>query len=166
MSENYIIINGKKAELTREQLKALGIKTESDDNPFADGTEKYVETVVEPGGVDRVLNNPSLVYSGLAFKDKDFAKQVALHQLLYRRLLKYAYDTNTIGKWDDERDEYGDNLRLYFITKNVRIEICSVDYTVHRKHLNTVYFCSEEAARDAINKVIKLFEKEHPEFIW
>lgn len=33
MSENYIVINGKKAELTKEQLKALGIEAEPE-NPF------------------------------------------------------------------------------------------------------------------------------------
>ena len=164
MSENYIVINGKKAELTEEQLKALGIEAEPE-NPFA-GAGRLVYTIIEPGGVDKVVNSHSLRENGLAFKDMDFAKQVVLHQLLYRRLLKYAYDTNTIGKWDDERNEYGDNLRLYFITKNVHIEVYLVDYTVHRKHLNTIYFCSEEAAQDAINKVIKPFKKEHPEFVW
>lgn len=32
MNENYIVINGKKIELTEEQLKALGIKQRK--NPF------------------------------------------------------------------------------------------------------------------------------------
>ena len=32
MSENYIVINGKKAELTNEQMKLLGIKVRK--NPF------------------------------------------------------------------------------------------------------------------------------------
>lgn len=36
MNENYIVINGKKAELTEEQLKALGIEPEKKrKNPFA-----------------------------------------------------------------------------------------------------------------------------------
>ena len=37
MNENYIVINGKKAELTKEQLEALGIcinKTDNKENPF------------------------------------------------------------------------------------------------------------------------------------
>ena len=32
MSENYIVINGKRAELTEEQMKVLGIKVKK--NPF------------------------------------------------------------------------------------------------------------------------------------
>ena len=41
MSENYIVINGKKAELTNEQLKMLGIEVRK--NPFdrATGEEYY-----------------------------------------------------------------------------------------------------------------------------
>lgn len=166
-NENYIVINGKKVELTEEQLVALGIEVEKKrNNPFNSKLkfeEKYYFTNIVDGvdstSFDDKLFDENFIAAANSFNDKDFANQVYLHELLNRKLLKYAYDTNTIGKWDDD-------IRLYFITKNVRIEICSVDYTVHRKHLNTVYFCSEEAARDAINKVIKLFEKEHPEFIW
>lgn len=43
MNENYIVINGKKAELTEEQLKQLGIEPEKKrKNPFERVTgEKY-----------------------------------------------------------------------------------------------------------------------------
>ena len=172
-NENYIVINGKKVELTEEQLKALGIEVEKkSNNPFNSKLkfeEKYYFTNIVDGVNSTSFEDEfddGFIAAANSFNDKDFANQVYLHELLNRKLLKYAYDTNTISKWDDERDVYGDNLRLYFITKNVHIEICTVDYTVHRKHLNTVYFCSEKAAWDAIDKVIKPFEKEHPEFIW
>lgn len=171
--ESYIVINGKKTKLTEKQLKALGIEVEKKSNSPFNSEFKFEEKYYFTNIVDGVNStsfddkfDENFIAAANSFNDKDFANQVYLHELLNRKLLKYAYDTNTIGKWDDERDEYGDNFRLYFITKNVRIEICSVDYTVHRKHLNTVYFCSEEAARDAINKVIKPFEEEHLEFVW
>ena len=161
MSKNYIVINGKKAELTEEQLKALGIKIESDDNPFADGTEKYVETVVEPGGVDRVLNNPSLVYSGLAFKDKDFAKQVVLHQLLYRKLLKYACENDAFANdWLDL------NSVKYLISKHTGSNKIVVDFNYEIKHSNVVYFTDKKVAEQAIEDVILPFMVEHPEFVW
>lgn len=132
MSENYIVINGKKAELTEEQMKALGIEDKSV-NPFAE-REQYVYTIVEPGGVDKVLNNPSIKESGLAFKDIDFARQVALHQLFYRKLLKYAYDTNTIN-----RSEWNGNNEHFTIIKND-----SGFYGVRvwrlEKMMNAVYF--------------------------
>lgn len=158
MSENYIIINGKKAELTEEQLKALGIEIKYD-NPFAE-KEQYIYTVIEPGGVDKVLNNPSLIENGLAFNDREFAHQIALHQLLYRKLLKYAYDTNTISraKWNGDDGHYT-IIRDYEGFYGVRVWRLE-------KILNTVYFDSYESARKAIDVVIYPFEKDHPEFKW
>lgn len=158
MSENYIVINGKKAELTEEQMKALGIEDKSV-NPFAE-REQYVYTIVEPGGVDKILNNPSIKESGLAFKDIDFARQVALHQLLYRKLLKYAYDTNTIN-----RSEWNGNNEHFTIIKND-----SGFYGVRvwrlEKMMNAVYFDTSKNAIKAIDAIIYPFEKEHPEFMW
>ena len=139
-------------------MEALGIEIKFD-NPFAD-RERYVYTIVEPGGSDKVLNNSSLRANGLAFNDMKFARQVALHQLLYRLLLKYAYDANTIdcSKWNADNEHFA-------ITKN---DSGFYDVRVWRleKSMNTVYFCSKEAVLLAINKVIKPFEKEYSEFMW
>lgn len=63
-NENYIVINGNKAELTEEQLKQLGIE-------------------IKPN-----FDNANY------FNDKYFANQVMLHQQLYIKLLKYAYHNN------------------------------------------------------------------------
>ena len=41
MGENYIVINGKKAELTEEQLEKLGIKTSNNKRWRAKENEKY-----------------------------------------------------------------------------------------------------------------------------
>lgn len=41
MSENYIVINGKRAELTKEQMKQLGIEVEGKKRWRADKNEKY-----------------------------------------------------------------------------------------------------------------------------
>lgn len=158
MSENYIIINGKKAELTEEQLKALGIEIKYD-NPFAE-KEQYIYTVIEPGGVDKVLNNPSLIENGLAFNDREFAHQVALHQLLYRKLLKYGYDNNIIdqSEWD------GRNYH-YFVVQDSK-GFYRVRERLTERLLNTVYFNSEDAIYKVIENVILPFQKEYPEFNW
>lgn len=158
MSENYIVINGKKAELTEEQLKALGIEAEPE-NPFAGGG-RLVYTIIEPGNVDKVVNSHSLRENGLAFKDMDFAKQVALHQLLYRLLLRYAYITNTIDRteWNGNNKHYSvisDNSGTYFSRA-----------WLSDKCPNNVYFNTAKAADNAIDKVIKPFERAHPEFVW
>ena len=41
MSENYIVINGKKAELTEEQLKKLGIQVSNNKRWRGNLDEKY-----------------------------------------------------------------------------------------------------------------------------
>ena len=44
-------------------------------------------------------------YNGINyFNGKQFAKQVALHQLLYRKLLKFAYDNECedTAEWDEK----------------------------------------------------------------
>lgn len=157
-NENYIVINGKKVELTEEQVKALGIEAEPE-NPFAGGG-RLVYTIIEPGGVDKVVNSHSLRENGLAFKDMDFAKQVALHQLLYRKLLKYAYDTNTI-----DRAEWNGNNEHFTIVRNDS-GFYGVRVWRMEKMMNAIYFDTEKHAIKAIDGVILPFEKQHPEFVW
>lgn len=160
MSENYIVINGKKTELTEEQMKALGIEKKFE-SPFADLSEKYVR-IITPYGTDIVPNAPYLVNTGRAFKQKeeDFAHQFALHELLYRLLLKYAYDTNTIN-----RSEWNGNNEHFTIIKN-ESGFYGVRVWRFEKMMNAVYFDTSKNAMKAIDAIIYPFEKEHPEFIW
>lgn len=99
MNENYIVINGKRAELTEEQIKALGIETEKKrKNPFerVGSNNKYYYTVVSGDVLRRVDINDRTdrrLYNAINyFNDEQFANQVALHQLLYCKLLKFAYE--------------------------------------------------------------------------
>lgn len=158
-SENYIVINNKRMELTEEQIKAFKKEAE-EKNPFAE-RENYVYTIVEPGGADKVLNNSSLRENGLAFKDIDFARQVALHQLLYRKLLKYAYDNDAaVDDWTDP------NSKKYFIAKSIENNEFYVYWNIIFKYNCVIYFNSQEVAEQAIEDVIKPFMREHPEFVW
>ena len=95
MSDNYAVINGERVELTDEQVKALGIKRK---NPFKRVNEDEKYYFIESSGdvssflyakdcTDRMLFD-AVNY----FNDEAFANQVALHQSLYRKLLKFAYD--------------------------------------------------------------------------
>ena len=105
--ENYIVINGKKTELTEEQLKALGIEVEKKkNNPFERRYDKDYCTISETGDINFDLDGRSIcddeLYENVNyFNDKNFANQVYLHELLNRKLLKYAYDNNAEDcEWD------------------------------------------------------------------
>lgn len=168
MSENYIVINGKKAELTEEQLKALGIEVEKKrNNPFNNKfkfKEKYYFTNIVDGVSSTLFDDKfdeNFIAAANSFNDKDFANQVYLHELLNRKLLKYAYENDAIVKdWTDL------NSRKYFITKNTEDEQLLVNWDYRLKQNCVVYVISREAAEQAIEDVIKPFMEEHPEFIW
>lgn len=163
MSDNYIVINGKRTELTDEQLKALGIEVRK--NPFErvePGDDYYYVSSNNDVGVytdsSEGMDNRLYAVSNY-FNEKKFANQVALHQLLYRKLLKFSYDNDCEDKeWNGTNDHW---LILYyplnddFVIANVQ---CVKEYTV--------YFSTEEGASRAISEVIRPFMKEHPDFVW
>lgn len=163
MNENYIVINGKKIELTEEQLKQLMIYTdEKRNNPFdkvTDGGSYYFinnySDVLEDSRDDDLLFN-----SANYFNEKAFANQVALHQLLYRKLLKFTYDNNCedTGEWNENNRHFG---IVYDGNRNKYDTWWNVSY----KQFG-VYFSSEEYAERAIHEVVEPFAKKHPEFVW
>ena len=166
MNENYLVLNGKRVDLTEEQLKTLGIVTKKNPferaNPNADDKYYYIRVSGDVAGYRDVNDNADrLLYEASNyFNDKSFAEQVALHQLLYRKLLKFAYDNGfeDTAEWNGGNEHwairynsYRNEFRLYY----------QDGYKAHE-----VYFSSEEGAERAIKEVVKPFMKEHPEFVW
>lgn len=161
--ENYIVINGKKAELTEEQLKQLGIKkrnnpfnNELEDreiyyyNDYSGTTDKHYTTDVKD------CINMSRINS---FNDGDFADQVYLHELLNRKLLKYAWDNEAEDCEWDEKNEH------YYIYLNAKDKVFVVN-TAYIYKESTAYFSDMNIAEQAIENVVKPFIEEHPEFVW
>lgn len=166
--DNYIVINGKKAELTEEQLKQLGINVEvKKNNPFTRHPNKpywsinAMNVVAGQSDCDDNFDNSTYEVANY-FNDYKFAEQVALHQLLYRKLLKYAYENNAIvDDWSDLNSQkfflsmdVGNNNKLY------------VNWNYKIKHECSVYFNNSKVAEQAIEDIVKPFMKEHPEFVW
>lgn len=166
--ENYIVINGKKAELTEEQLKQLGIKTEKEseekmDNPFNSKLEEgdiyfVIDEGVKTSFYDSITDKHRLNNVN-SFNDKDFAEQVYLHELLNRKLLKYAYDNNAEDyEWDGKNCHW----HIYFNTElnDFRVSGFFICKEFHS------YFSKKNVAKQAIEDVVKPFMKEHSEFVW
>lgn len=163
--KNYIVINGKKAELTKEQLEKLGIKPERN-NPFdrvEEGRGFYVAT--EDGIVDRIIetshDTDTWYYDNAAyFNDKEFAEQMSLKWLLYRKLEKYAWDNEAEDvEWNN--DNYHYHIYYNFLDKNFNINLLSI-----WKYDGGVYFSDRDVAEDAIEDVVEPFMTEHPNFKW
>lgn len=166
--ENYIVINGKKAELTKEQLKALGIEAEKKrNNPFNSKLEDrdiyYYNTC--SGTTDKHYTedqrdciNMSHINS---FNDEDFANQIYLHELLNRKLLKYAWDNNA-----EDCEWSWNGKQHYYIFFDYSEPFSTIAHTAICKNQGAVYFSKEEVARQAIRDVVEPFMTEHPEFVW
>lgn len=163
--DNYIVINGKKAELTKEQLKQLGIKDEKE-NPFANRVDKgsyyYISArgIIESETEEGDCIDTCLYDNANYFNDEDFAQQVALHQLLYRKLLKYAYENDAADcDWDNSE------ARKFYISYDINRGKFFIDVKYNWKS-NHVYFNVKEVAEEAIVDIVIPFMKEHPDFVW
>lgn len=165
MNENYIVINGKKIELTEEQIKELNLDIELERrNPFTRFNDKYYY-IEETGRICMYYDSQDPLDKKLYnntnyFNDNDFAEQVNLHQLLYRKLLKFAYDNERedTAKWDGQHAHW--TIRY----DNYRNEFCSYYQNGYKAH--DVYFSSKDGAVRAIKEVVEPFMKEHPDFVW
>ena len=164
--ENYIVINGKKAELTEEQLKQLGLKVEEKkNNPFerryGNKYYKILENGSIPCDIDSQFNVDNISYKNVNyFNDSDFANQVYLHELLNRKLLKYAWDNNAEDcEWDNQNPHY-------YIRRHLVSNLFYIQQNILSKNCGTIYFSAEEIAEQAIEDVVEPFIAEHPEFVW
>lgn len=165
-NENYIVINGKKAELTKEQLRQLGINAEvKKETPFTRHSDELywhinsLNDIVGAHECDDDYNNT--IYDNVNyFNDHEFAQQVALHQLLYRKLLKYAYENDDVNNWAEL------NSRKYFIVKSIKNNEFDVDWSLTIKVNCVVYFNSERVAEQAIKDIVEPFIEEHSKFVW
>lgn len=162
--ENYIVINGKKAELTDEQLKKLGIKIESK-NPF-ERVERanrywYIGNFYNAiGSNDTRYDFDDRLYKGANyFNDENFAQQVAWHEELNRKLLKFAYDHKAVVDWTDTRS------KKYYISYDMGARDFIIENTFSSKSFN-VCFASHFIASKAYDQIVKPFMTEHSEFVW
>lgn len=164
MKEIKLTIDGKEIQLTDEQLKMLGIEVKK--NPFdrVSGDDKYYYAIVSGDVLRRVDINDKTdrrLYNAINyFNDEAFAKQVSLYQLLYRKLLKFAYDNG----FEDTAEWDGENAHWIIRYNENRNEFCS--YYQDGYKARDVYFSSKEGAERAIKEVVEPFMKEHPDFVW
>lgn len=163
MNNNYAVINGIHVELTDEQVKTLGIKRKNPFERVVHGNKYY--RVTEYGEIGDLTEDSDYtdqyLYAGVNyFNDEFFANQVALHQLLYRELLKFSYDNEC-----EDNQAWNKVNCHYYISYSIDEDRFYADVTTSFKH-EDVWFCSRDSANCAIKEVIEPFMKEHPDFVW
>ena len=167
MKEIKLTIDGKEVQLTDEQLRMLGIEPEKKKkNPFerskCHGSYYYVcEDNDVRSDTDYFIDADDGRYDAANyFNDRGFAEQVALHQLLYRKLLKYAYDNGfeDTAEWDGKNSHWV----IRYDEKNSTF----VTGWHNRYKMQEVHFSFAYGAERAIKEVVEPFMKEHPDFVW
>lgn len=158
--ENYICINGKKTELTPEQLKQLGIELPKA-NPFAKHhTEPNTYFINGFGTVQKICGGDHLFYDIANYcTDKEIMEQRALHETLSRLLWRYAMEHD--GDKIDWNSKYQKKYHIFVDVEDNRYHI---DHSWTCCGVGRIYFAKESTAKAAIEEIIKPFMNAHPEF--
>ena len=166
--ENYICINGKKAELTEEQMKALGIELPKK-NPFnrvVNNTTNdfyhyyfitsygYVTEAIDHGFQNGNGNDDLRFRTANYCTDETLIKQRALHETLNRLLWRYSMEHD------------GDKIHLNHCWGLSYSKGVFEAYELWGHVFGECVFYSKEIAANAIKEIIEPFMKAHPEFKW
>ncbi len=155
MSENYLVINGNKTELTQEQLEQLGIEVKKE-NPFnVENTEiaYYVSHLQECESGVFVENTMKRC---LPCKDKQLVEERVKQERLSRLLWKFAIENDGYLSEEEKRDAAKEKFVIRFNQFDKKYPICQ--YT-QLMLCDGIMFKSREVAQRAIDEVILPFER-------
>lgn len=168
--ENYIVINGKKAELTPEQLEKLGIVVSEEPSLEPSFERKHGEHYYciqqTRGGVFEATDTGDDIdlerYSIANYcRDRKLMEQRALHETLSRLLWRYSLLHNR-----DNIDWKNFNTRKWYIVFDHNTgKFLPTNFNCFHVE-GTVFFYNYETAKTAITEIIEPFMKDHPDFVW
>lgn len=165
--ENYITINGKKVELTEEQLEKLGIKPEKNkyEELFKREYNEYYYLINSKGALIKFREfwEPDGVQNfsvGNYCHDEAIMKQRALHETLNRLLWRASV---IAGELDNEWNTNNAHYCIYYDHGSNSLKI-DCDDTWQTQ--GTCYFPTIESAKEAIENIVKPFMKVCPNFVW
>ena len=158
--DNYIMIGGKRIDLTPEQVEKLTEKPERDNFDRVKGDsyffmDDYLETQSHYEAFD---NADDCLYGiGNYHKAKETMQQWALKVQLMLLLLRFQEQNGGDAEWDGEK-------------KHFRMAHCKSVNCIERIRAYQspveIYFKDSETAERAYEEVVKPFLAQHPEFVW
>lgn len=164
MGENYIVINGKRAELTEEQLQQLGIKVSNNKRWRGNLHEKYyrVNTFNQVSSLRDVDSDDDtwLYDSHNYFKTREDAEKYARVLQTEMLLRKYADKHNEELTWNSSDNPVW-NIYYSYKYDDVAIESWTISKFPH-----TIYFSSKKIARDALEEIGEERIKEYLTYEW
>ena len=164
MSENYLVVNGEKFELTEEQIKVL--KSERIKDCFErviEGKEYYFIYNTGDIGVaydyDEEVDDNCFAVANYC-TDRELLKQRALRETLDRLLWRFSMQNE--GERIDWHNYCQEKYYIYYNYTSKKF----VTVGCRCCHSLETHFYSRETARRAINEIVIPFMEEHPEFLW
>lgn len=150
-NENYIVINGKKAELTEEQLKQLGIEVGKNKRWRAERGKNYwrisSENKVVPDMEADVEQDYYCYDTHNYFKTEEEAKEYAEVLEIKRQLMKFADEHNDEIDWDAL------NKPKHYLYLTKPTDEIMIGNTYKGKIPETIYFSSAAIVHQAIDTI-------------
>lgn len=165
MNENYIMLNGKRVDLTDEQIEKLGLKIDC----FHRSEEPYY-FINHYGEVDEGGDNSPIGLTGASRKhhkvanyctDKDLLQQRAYHETLSRLLWRFSMQND--GDKIDWDDCYQNKYHICYDYAYEKFRILAYQ-TMNLGEVT--WFLSERTVQRAIDEIVLPFMEEHPDFVW
>lgn len=168
MSENYLVLNGDRIDLTEEQVKTLMTKEKTEDvwrEPNEDDLEVYPYCISIDGTVtpylwgddeedNRIYENGNLCF------DREIMEKRALKRILHDRLDRFSRQNG----WNDEiLKKCQDKYYIYFVGIERKCAVCRTEIIYD---FEKVYFVSEEIAKKAVEEIVNPFCEKHPEILF
>jgi hypothetical protein len=163
--ENYIMLNGKRIDLTAEQIETLMGKKEKD--PFERVEHNCAYCFIDTDGKVEWENDVNISYdveryeAGNYCTDKELMEQRALHVILNQQLWRYSMQHGG-REISHENDAWH-----YMVVQSVYSTEWSVMALIADAGIiGAVLFKDKETAEAAIEEIVKPFMEKHPEFRW
>lgn len=149
--DNYLVLNGKRIDLTKEQIEQLGLEIEKK-SPFARvKNENYF--FIGCGGRIDIFNDNQPIDERL-FKianyctDKEIMTARAKEEVLSRLLWRFSMENG------GDKIDWTKNEGKYYVYKNNLDNEYETAYSLFNSTLGVVYFNCLEVAQEAIKKII------------
>ncbi len=167
--ENYLMLDGKKYELSPDLVNALRSV-----DPVPEKQNPFARVKLAPKNIYFAIDETGDVYDATDYgtindnnrfaianycTDRFLMEQRAMHETLSRLLWRYSKEHGQATDWDFSRN----NHRIYRRMDNGDFE---TNFNDTFKYQGAIYFRDAETARSAIEEVIKPFMAEHPDFVW
>lgn len=162
--KNYICIDGKKAELTEEQLKALGIEIKEDSifELNRDKVANYINAFGQVVSTNYIIskdNYKSLHEVANYCTDKELLQQRAYEETLNRLLWRYSMEH------DGDKIDWNKPTYKYYIWYDPKLKQYNDWGTSSWCWVGLPCFYSKRTAKNAIEEIVEPFMRDHPDFI-